>query len=338
MPQESSQSIRVLHESDVGVAKRAAKGLAENLGFDPTAGEEIALAVIELATNLAKYAPGGQLTLTPLEEASRVGLEILSQDSGPGIPDVERALTNGYSTSGSRGMGLGAVNRLMDEFDIQSEPKAGTRVRCRKWRRDYAPGTERCPMEFGVATRPRTFGAPNGDAFIIRPWAQSVLAGIIDGLGHGQFAHRAAQTARQYVESHFDQPLDQVFRGTGRACRATRGVVMALARFDWGDGRVSVASVGNIETRVFPPSPGLDFPVRRGVVGLNAPRAVVTQRPWDPARILVMHSDGLRSHWTWKEFPDLPRQTASAAAESLLRGLARELDDATVIVVRKAPP
>jgi hypothetical protein len=87
-------------------------------------------------------------------------------------------------------------------------------------------------MEFGVATRPRTFGAVNGDAFVVKPWARSVLAGIIDGLGHGQFAHRAAQTARQYVESHFDQPLDQIFRGTGRACRATRGVVMALARFD----------------------------------------------------------------------------------------------------------
>ena len=78
------------------------------------------------------------------------------------------------------------------------------------------------------------------------------LVGVIDGLGHGQFAHRAAQTARQYVENHFDLPLDQIFRGVGRACRATRGVVMALARFDWGQGRLAFASVGNIAVRVFP--------------------------------------------------------------------------------------
>ena len=332
------QTIGVLHDSDVGVARRAAKEAAGKLGFDPVAAEEIALAVIELATNLVRYAQGGQLTLTPLEESSRVGLEVLAQDAGPGIPDVERALTNGFSTSGSRGMGLGAVNRLMDEFDIRSRPRAGTRVVARKWRRDYPASDERCPLAFGVASRPRTFGAPNGDAFVLKPWAQSVLAGVIDGLGHGQFAHRAAQTARQYVESHFDQPLDHIFRGTARACRATRGVVMALVRFDWGIGRVSIASVGNIELRAFPPSVDWRFPVRRGVVGLNAPAAVVTERPWDPDAIVVMHSDGLRTHWGWEEFRGLLGRSASAAADGLLHALAKEQDDATVLVVKKVAP
>lgn len=329
------QTITVRHDSDVAVARLAAKALAGQLGFDRTAGEEIALAVIELASNVVKYAPGGQLTLTPLEQASRVGLEVLSQDSGPGLPDVERALTNGFSTSGSRGVGLGAVNRLMDEFDIRSQPRRGTRIVCRKWRRDYAPDPRPCPLALGVATRPRTSGAVNGDAFVIRQWAGSVLAGVIDGLGHGQFAHRAAQTARQYVESHFDQPLERIFLGTGRACRATRGVVMALARFDWQSGRLALASVGNIEVRVLPASGRRYFPVRRGVIGLNAPAAVVFEQPWNPESIMVMHSDGLRSHWSWNDFPDLPRQSASAAAETLLRALAREQDDATVIVVRK---
>jgi len=338
MEQALPQTISVCHESDVGAARRAAKTLAEKLGFDPTTGEEIALAVIELATNLVKYAQHGQLTLTPLEQSSRVGLELVSQDSGPGIPDVERALANGFTTSGSCGMGLGAVNRLMDEFDIQSRPGAGTRVVCRKWRRDYAVSLERCPLAFGVASRPRTFGVVNGDAFVIKPWAKSVLAGVIDGLGHGPFAHRAAQTARQYVESHFDQPLDQIFRGTARACRATRGVVMALVRFDWEIDRVHVASVGNIEVRVFPSSETPRFAVRRGVIGLNAPGAVVAEAPWNRNAIMVIQSDGLRTHWRWDEFPDLPSQSAAAAAESLLRALAREQDDATVIVVRTALP
>jgi anti-sigma regulatory factor (Ser/Thr protein kinase) len=310
--------------------------MAESAGFDPAAVEEIALAVTELATNLLHHARGGTLTLTPLADAGRAGVEVLSQDHGPGIPDIERALANGFSTVGSRGVGLGAVNRLMDEFDLSSRPGVGTRVLCRKWRRDYPVSPEPCPLAFGVATRPRTFGQVNGDAFVIKQWDRSALVGIIDGLGHGQYAHRAAQTARQYVESHFDQPLDQVFRGTGRAARATRGVVMALARFDWGVGRVVFASVGNIEARVFPSSAALKFPVRRGVIGLNAPAALVVERTWPPGNTMVLHSDGLRSHWGPDELPDLTGQPPSAAAEQLLRALARELDDATVIVVGRA--
>ena len=336
MQPAAPQIIPVRHDRDVGIARRAAKSLVAKLGFDPTASEEIVLAVIELATNLVKYARNGQLTLTPLEESTRIGVEVVSADSGPGIADVERAMSDGFSTSGSRGSGLGAVNRLMDVFDLQSRPGEGTHVVCRKWRRDYAPSLERCPLAFGVATRPCRLGDPNGDAFIIKHWATSVLVGVIDGLGHGPFAFRAAETARQYVESHFDQPLERVFRGTERACRSTRGVVMALARFDWAVGLVSVASVGNIEMRVFPSSRTLDFPVRRGVIGLNAPSAPVIQRPWNRDTIMVMHSDGLRTHWRWDEFPDLTRQSASVAAESLLSALARERDDATVIVVRGA--
>ena len=129
------------------------------------------------------------------------------------------------------------------------------------------------------------------------------LVGVIDGLGHGQFAHRAAQTARQYVENHFDLPLDQIFRGVGRACRATRGVVMALARFDWGQGRLAFASVGNIAVRVFPRAEPFHFVIRRGVIGLNAPSAVVTEHPWSPDQVLVLHSDGVATHWGWKDFP-----------------------------------
>jgi anti-sigma regulatory factor (Ser/Thr protein kinase) len=338
MCQGLRETITVLHDSDVGEARRAAKLLAGKLGFDVIAAEEIALAVIELATNLVKHARDGRLTLAAVERSARAGVEVVSEDAGPGIADVERALTGGYSTSGGRGMGLGAVNRLMDEFDVQSGYRRGTRVICRKWRRDHPAAVGRCPLAFGVATRPRTFGDANGDAFVVRQWGTNALVGVIDGLGHGQFAHRAAQSARHYVESHFDQPLDEVFRGTARACRATRGVVMALARFDWRAGVVRAASVGNVEIRVFPRSGETYFPVRRGVIGLSAPGAIVTERPWDRGSTMVMHSDGLRSHWGWGDFPDLPAQDASAAAESLLRALARGQDDATVLVVKKALP
>jgi serine/threonine protein phosphatase PrpC len=233
---------------------------------------------------------------------------------------------------------LGAVNRLMDELDITSEHGCGTRIVCCKWVRQYPIRIRPCPLAFGVATRPRQPGEDNGDTFVVKQWAESALVGVIDGLGHGPFAHCAAQAARQYVESHFDLPLDQIFRGADRACRATRGVVMALARFDWGQGRLAFASVGNIEARVFPSSELFPFAIRRGVIGLNAPNAMVTEHLWPPGHMLVLHSDGLRTHWNWKDFPGLAEQPAQALAQEFLRLLAKEEDDATVIVVRKVIP
>jgi hypothetical protein len=278
------------------------------------------------------------LTLTPLADGGRIGLEIESHDSGPGIADVEQALADRFSTAGTRGTGLGAVNRLMDELDITSGRGRATRIVCRKWVRQHPSSIRVCPLAFGVATRPRQPGEDNGDAFVVKQWAESALVGVIDGLGHGQLAHRAAQAARQYVESHFDLPLDQIFRGVDRACRSTRGVVMALARFDWGQGRLAFASVGNVEVRVFPSSALFPFSIRRGIIGLNAPNAMVTEHPWPPGHVLVLHSDGLRTHWNWKDFPGLAEQPAQALAQELLRLLAKEEDDATVLVVRSVIP
>jgi anti-sigma regulatory factor (Ser/Thr protein kinase) len=332
------QTVEVYREDNVGEARRAARTMASARGFAPQACEEIALAMTELATNLVKHARRGTLTLTPLDQGGRLGLEIQSHDNGPGIADVEQALGDRFSTAGTRGTGLGAVNRLMDELDIASRRRSGTQVVCRKWLREHRPSLQPCPLAFGVATRPRALNRVNGDAFVVHTWAESTLVGIIDGLGHGQFAHRAAQTARQYVESHFDNPLDQIFRGTGRACRATRGVVMALARFDWGQGRLSFASVGNILVRVFPRSEPFHFIIRRGVIGLNAPGAVVTEHPWPPDHVLVLHSDGVGTHWGWKDFPAWAERSAAAMAQELLQAKAKAEDDATVVVVRSVIP
>lgn len=339
MPPPLPQTIAVEHPSDVAAARRAAKALAERIGFGPEAGGEIALVITELATNLIKHAHGGTLTLTPLSDGERAGLEIESCDCGPGIADTEQALADGFSTApGSRGTGLGAVNRQMDELEITSNQGRGTRIVSRKWMRQHTASLRACPLAFGVASRPRLPGADNGDAFVVKHWAESALVGIIDGLGHGQAAHRAAQAARQYVESHFDLPLDQIFRGAGRVCRATRGGVMALARFDWGQGRLAFASVGNIEARVFPHSEPFRFAIRRGVIGLNAPNALVTEHHWPPGHVLVLHSDGLRTHWDWKDFPGLMDHPAPAMAQEFLRLMAKDDDDATVLVARDATP
>ncbi len=332
------QTVEVLHEDGVGAARRAARAFAAAVGFAPDACEQIALAATELATNLVKHASGGTISLASVADGGRTGVEIQSRDNGPGIVNVDQALGDRFSTAGTRGTGLGAVNRLMDDLEIVSRRFNGTRIVCRKWLRNHPVSVRPCPLSFGVATRPRRFGDVNGDSFVVHKWAESALVGVIDGLGHGHYAYRAAQTARQYLDSHFDLPLEHIFNGVGRACRATRGIVMALARFDWGRNRLAFASVGNIAVRVFPRSEPFHFVIRRGVIGLKAPNAKVTEHDWPPDHVLVLHSDGVSTHWGWADFPGLRDKPASAMAQELLRAKAKEEDDATVIVVKNATP
>jgi serine/threonine-protein kinase RsbT len=129
--------IAVVHGSDVNEARQKAQMMALAIGFDETASAEAALAVSELGTNLLRHTKGGTLTLTPLADGRRVGMQVISQDRGPGIADVDQALGDGFSTAGGLGYGLGAVNRLMDELDIVSEPgiSGGTRIICKRWLR-----------------------------------------------------------------------------------------------------------------------------------------------------------------------------------------------------------
>jgi anti-sigma regulatory factor (Ser/Thr protein kinase) len=333
-----AQVIPVARGSDVSAARRAAKAMALAIGFDATAGEEIVIAVSELASNLVKHAWGGTLTLTPIEDGERVGIQVESRDRGPGIADVDQAMADGFSAVGSLGYGLGAVNRLMDQLDITSQrgSAAGTTIVCRRWLRADPATVSPCSLEFGVAMRAYPTMPVNGDAFVIKRWGSSALVSVIDGVGHGPYAHRAAQTARHYIETHYDQPLDAIFRGVGRVCRATRGVVMALVRFDWRARaiRFSVASVGNIEVRLLGGQGRENFILRRGIVGGQAPSPRVTEHAWELGRVLVLHSDGVSSHWGPGDFPDLERQSATTLARRLVRTYAKAQDDATVVVVR----
>lgn len=330
-------TMRVVDSVDVTFAENAARHLSSSVGFSPVECEEVALAVIELASNLIRHAGGGTLSLTPAARDERRGIQIESADAGPGFEDFERALTDGFTTSRGLGTGLGTVNRLMDELECGPAGTVGAHIVCRRWLRPRLSASVTSPLEFGVASRPYRNLRENGDAFVIRKWGDKALAGVIDGLGHGRFAQRASRAARQYIEQHHDQPLHALFRGAGRACQATRGVVMMLMLIDTTRRTLTVASVGDIELRVWGSAERFSLIPRRGVVGLNAPQPATTEHAFTPAMVLVMHSDGLRAQWSFEDFPWIGRESASTTAQRLLTALARDDDDATVLVIRNGP-
>ena len=174
------QSLMVSDISDITRAQRSAREMAAALGFDELAREEVALAASELASNLLRHAKGGLLHLTPLADGNHVGIRIESLDSGPGIPDAERAITDGFSTAGGLGCGLGSVNRLMDTLDISPRqgPERGTRVACARWLRPKEAHPIPCPLDFGAATRARLTETDNGDTFVIKRWGTGALVAV----------------------------------------------------------------------------------------------------------------------------------------------------------------
>jgi serine/threonine-protein kinase RsbT len=128
--------IRVAINSDQDIVSARQKGrvVANELGFSSGDATLIATAISELARNIVSYARKGQITIRQVNGLNRRGIAVIADDEGPGIADIRQALRDGFSTSGSLGLGLPGVRRLMDEFEISSQPGKGTTVMVKKWR------------------------------------------------------------------------------------------------------------------------------------------------------------------------------------------------------------
>jgi len=127
--------VRVHHESDVAIARLRVFELATRHGLAEPAAAALATAVTEVARNMIAHAGGGNIAAIAVEETGRRGVLVTGCDDGPGIDDIDRAMTDGFSTTGSLGLGLPGARRLVDEFEIESRVGVGTRVTLRKWAR-----------------------------------------------------------------------------------------------------------------------------------------------------------------------------------------------------------
>ncbi|WP_092331459.1 anti-sigma regulatory factor [Desulfosporosinus hippei] len=126
--------MEICSEQDIVLARQVARQAALNLGFSLVDQTRIITAVSELARNIYTYATSGSMQAQELKKATGiVGLEFVFEDQGPGIDDLQLALTAGYSSGQGLGLGLSGAKRLMDEFELQSKLGQGTLVRVVKW-------------------------------------------------------------------------------------------------------------------------------------------------------------------------------------------------------------
>lgn len=122
-------------DADIVAARQKGREMALHCGFATTDLAVVATAISELARNIVRYALHGEVVLRLVEDRGRRGVEVVARDDGPGIPDIGRAMEDGYSTSGGLGLGLPGTRRLMDDFEITSDFGKGTLVTVRKWKR-----------------------------------------------------------------------------------------------------------------------------------------------------------------------------------------------------------
>lgn len=308
--------------SKVGEARRAAHTLA-NFELDADTAGKVSIVATELANNLLRHAGGGELLMQRLGDEDAATIELLAIDRGGGMSDVERCLSDGYSTAGTPGTGLGAIRRLASEFDIYSEPGDGTVVMARFGAiQKVRHGAINLPLEGEVIC---------GDAWQLAQSDECLSLFLIDGLGHGAFAGEAAQAGIDaFALSPFDEPQDIMNRANGLLSR-TRGGAAACARII--DDRVSFAGIGNISGALVSAGKSQGMVSHNGTVGLNKRRAQQFEYRREPGTVLVMHSDGVSARWELKNRDFLLSRHAAIIAAVLYRDHARERDDSTIVVV-----
>lgn len=132
---DEAARIPIDRDGDVVTARQKGREMAQRVGFTGSDLTIIATAISEIARNIVVYARRGEVIVSQLQLGAKRGVLVVARDEGPGIADIEQAMRDGFSTGKSLGLGLPGARRLMDEFEIVSEPGKGTVVTMKKWTR-----------------------------------------------------------------------------------------------------------------------------------------------------------------------------------------------------------
>ncbi len=329
----SHRVVPVLEETQPSAARYLAREMAGAIGFGEEDSYRTGLVVTELATNLVKHARGGEILARPFRVGVDAGIELIALDRGPGIRDVSLALTDGHSTAGSNGSGLGAVRRMADTFDIHSEEGRGTVILARivPRRRLAAEPAFECAA-VSVAMDGETVC---GDGWRVVEVGDRICVALADGLGHGLHASDAAAAALDALDGGCASGVVGALEAMHQAARQTRGAAAAIVSLRERDRELTAGGVGNISTIVVNGSGAMRHAVSHpGTLGHQVRTFREYTYPWDDESVLVMHSDGLATHWNVDGMSGLLRRHPAVVAAVLYREFNRGRDDVTVVVGR----
>jgi anti-sigma regulatory factor (Ser/Thr protein kinase) len=314
--------------------KKEVHSLATASGFDNVKVGKADIIISEITSNLSKYANGGEILTGLGEDQYGVYVEIVCVDNGPGIPDLGRVLSDGYSSTSTMGHGLGSVKRLSDVFDIFSLRGWGTIVFSRLYR-DERPLFRQRRLDCNGVNIPKTGEQLSGDGYCFANTNDGFRLLIADGLGHGIEAHSAVKKATEAFLQCEDESPTETLRFIHSSIRKTRGVVGVVIRYTHSARQWNFVSVGNIAIRWLAPVGNRNIIAYNGIVGYNIPGSMSDQQlSQEDYPQFIACSDGIRSRWDVTKFPTVLQHHGTVIATALYKEFARGTDDSSIIVCK----
>jgi anti-sigma regulatory factor (Ser/Thr protein kinase) len=318
--------VPVKDSSQIALARRSARSEAVRVGLPEASADQVEIAAVELATNLLNHAHGGVLLLNAFVQAQV--LELLSVDAGPGMADLTICGEDGYSSGTTPGLGLGSIRRLSDAMEAYSWPGKGTVISAR-----FAVEETLVSLP-GVVCTAMHGEHVSGDRWACKTAQNSQCYLVVDGLGHGQHASEAASMATEIFLSAKTSDATAMVQQMHGPMRSTRGAALAVVCMDHERHIATYCGVGNISGRLLSETRTTNLVSLNGTVGHQARQIRSYEYPFADGDLLVMHSDGISTHWGLETYPGLRKGPPPAVAAIQHRDFNRGRDDATALAVR----
>lgn len=331
---KGSAPIHIFIHSEMDVLRARKQGdlLAREMGFNEIERAEIEIAIGEMASNIVKYAKaGGELELIPNGREGFVTLKIISKNM-PRKPatgdDLEAYLQDGFSSSGSLGIGLSGIKRVMDEFESSVEKSGIIVITAIKHKQRLAKNL----IRYSVMSFPKRGEQLSGDAFFIKSLPTSFFWAVIDALGHGPGANISAVKALSIIENHYTKGFLWILNKAHEALKKERGAAICMGRINFLSNHVEYISIGNIETRIYSPGKLNHLHSVNGTVGAMLPKVDPIVVPWIRSGCVVSFTDGISNSFDLKA--DTLGQTPQEIAHHIINTFRRDYDDTTVMVAK----
>jgi anti-sigma regulatory factor (Ser/Thr protein kinase) len=332
------KTIEVSEQSQVAEVRRVVAELAKAQGLSPAETGRCALIATEASTNLVKYGKHGAVTVDAFSEWGIAGIQIVAADKGPGFANFLASSRDGVSTGGSLGIGLGGIMRASDLFEVFTVPGQGSTLLSRVGKGNAKPKIPEGALAVGVRRAAMRGQVECGDACSYTRAGGWQRLCVVDGLGHGPLAARAAADAIAVVRAApaAHTPLE-ILQHAHEALKPTRGAVMGLAAIDVAAGRLCFAGIGNIAAAIYGGEETRHLLSVEGVVGYQSRTLKMEEQPWNAGCVLALSSDGISTRWNLSRYPGLASRHPMLIASVIHRDFARETDDATLLVAKGRP-
>lgn len=286
---------------------------------------ELEIIVSELASNLVRHhAKKGIIQVSIKKSEGQTAVQIRSDDEGPGIKDLNN-LKEGLSSGGGLGIGLQSVKRLSDVFEIESDAIHGTHIKVLKWIKTQI----KHHISLHIRTRPKPGETVSGDLVYTNESLDTLTLIVVDALGHGEEAHKAAEKVREIIQKTDSNRLDILFKAVHAGLKGMRGAAMTGIVLNRDDLRFSHLGIGNVQTCIISSEKLLRPICYNGTLGAMLPRLKVEHYHLLPGSKMYIYTDGISSSFERNE--EVFSGDIQQSVNTIFENYAKDIDDATVV-------